>query len=39
MIPMSDESDDPAVLLGSFELEQVLEETPTGEPRPKVGRP
>lgn len=36
VILMSDESDDTAVLLGSFELEQVLEEMPPGEPRPKA---
>lgn len=34
---MSDENNDTAVLLGSFELEQVLEEMPPGELRPKVG--
>ncbi|CAM9604592.1 unnamed protein product [Pylaiella littoralis] len=33
---MSDENNDTAVLLGSFELEQVLEEMPPGELRPKV---
>eukprot|EP00903_Cladosiphon_okamuranus_P006121 g6025.t2 len=33
---MSDQPDDTAVLLGSFELEQVLEDIPPEEPRPKV---
>ncbi|CAM9992855.1 unnamed protein product, partial [Scytosiphon promiscuus] len=33
---MSGEHNDTAVLLGSFELEQVLEEILPGEPRPKV---
>lgn len=33
---MSDGPTDTAVLLGSFELEQVLEEMAPGEPRPKV---
>lgn len=32
----SDQPDDTAVLLSSFELEQVLEDIPAGEPRPKV---
>lgn len=32
----SDHTDDTEVLLGSFELEQVLEDMPPGEPRPKV---
>eukprot|EP00752_Nemacystus_decipiens_P018067 g16199.t1 len=36
LMSVSDQPDDTAVLLGSFELEQVLEDMPPGEPRPKV---
>lgn len=33
---LSVRGDDTTVLLASFELEQVLEEIPMGQPRPKV---
>lgn len=36
VVLMSDRYSDTSVLLGSFELEQVMEEIAPGKPRPKV---